>query len=213
MKKGSRALTLLSLIGIVALLFLTILYLIGYRFIIPNHTIQPDWEVIQAISTIALSIATLWLTWNIARRQEQISEKQDKLKSEEEAKRFQMQQDIASKELLARELELKVQLYDKRYKVYECFNKYPFPIIEAYARAGRNIILEDQNGPQAMSMTIFNGSFINGRQKIISELQILNEKKNLTSAEKTRRFTLLQRLQVENLDFINSEKAIIDQAE
>lgn len=207
-----------SIAGFVAIVATVFLYAFGFRLVQPVGEVTPDWEAVQALSSIVSSSATLYLTWYIAKKQEKLSDQQEKFRSEEEAKRFQVEHDFALKELKTKELELKVQLYDKRFKIYECYKKYPFSIIEAHALAGKNTVLtlpngQSSNGAQALAMLILNGRFINGRHKAIADLQILEVKGKLTSAEETRRNSLLQQMQFENIDFVHSELAIIEQAE
>jgi|GEM_PF-3195861 len=172
-----------------------VLHVFGFRLMLPDGAIKPDWDALQALSTIFFSIATLGLTMYIASRQGKLS------------------LDIASKEFQSKQLELKIQLFDKRYKVYECFNKYPLDWIEQFAHAGKNITSLNMNGVQSMKEIVFNSGFIDGRRKALDELRVLESKVTLTGEEQTRLNILRQRMEFENVDFARSETALIEQAE
>lgn len=218
MKKSTIILNILAAMGSIVIVAIVLLSILGFRLLIPSAAVEPSWNAWQTVSTILLSMATLFLTLYIAKRQENLAKEQDELsarqeilKSETENKRFQIEQDIALKELRAKELELKISLYDKRYRVYECFNKYHFDAIEKSAVAGKkNAMLvcgENLNGPAATAFLIFNSNFISGRHKTLQELR------TLTSAEQSRKDILNQQIYSENFEFWRSEIAIIEQAE
>lgn len=225
MKKTTVALAILATIGSIVIVTTVLLFIIGFRPLIPDVAVEPNWDAWQTVSTVLLAIATLCLSWYIARRQENLAKEQNKLsgqqemlKSEAEDKRFQIERDIASKELEAKVLALKISLYDKRYRVYECFRKYPFDVIESNANAGQKPMMtlpdgKSLNGAELTSAIIFNGSFIGGRNKTLEELKIFEEKKILTRAEHTKMNILIQRMGLENIEFWKSEVATIEQAE
>jgi hypothetical protein len=201
------------------------LLILGYRPLIPDGAVEPNWDAFQTLSTIFLSLVTLGLTWCIAKRQENLTKEQEKLsliqeehKKQAERERFQIKKSIAEKELKAKELDLKISLYDKRYRVYECFRKYPFDKIEEFAIAGTNtaFLMPDGgrlNGAEATRMLIFGDRYINGRRQLLDELRMLEDKKNLTNAEQRKKNNLHNRILFENLDYWNSEIALIEQAE
>ena len=155
MKKPKSALLyFLAALGVIELITILFLGMWGFRPLIPDVAISPNWEAWQLLSTILLAIATLYLTWHIAKRQEQLTKKQDNLANLQ-----------AKKELETKELELKISLYDKRYKIYECLKKCTVEQVKAYAEAGRETVMEFDgkklNGSEALYMMIFN-KFTNG---------------------------------------------------
>ena len=146
MKKPKSALLyFLAALGVIELITILFLGMWGFRPLIPDVAISPNWEAWQLLSTILLAIATLYLTWHIAKRQEQLTKKQDNLANLQ-----------AKKELETKELELKISLYDKRYKIYEFLKKCTVEQVKAYAEAGRETVMEFDgkklNGSEALYM-------------------------------------------------------------
>ena len=125
MKKPKSALLyFLAALGVIELITILFLGMWGFRPLIPDVAISPNWEAWQLLSTILLAIATLYLTWHIAKRQEQLTKKQDNLANLQ-----------AKKELETKELELKISLYDKRYKICLLYTSlscaaFPMPVGE-----------------------------------------------------------------------------------
>ena len=74
MKKPKSALLyFLAALGVIELITILFLGMWGFRPLIPDVAISPNWEAWQLLSTILLAIATLYLTWHIAKRQEQLT--------------------------------------------------------------------------------------------------------------------------------------------
>lgn len=215
----------LAALGAIGLITILLLGKWGFRPLIPVVAISPNWEAWQTLSTILLAIATLCLTWYIAKRQEQLTKDQDDLANQQgqlkihlEREWLKTQQAVMEKELKAKELELKISLYDKRYKVYECLKKYTGERVKEYAKAGETIAMKlpngkELNGSEALSIMIFNSEFINGRRAVLEELQAYEIKKNLTQAEHTRKNILNQRICLENIEFWTCEIQLVEQSE
>jgi len=195
-KKITMIRNILTLVGGSTIIIAFVLFILGFRPLIPAGAVEPNWEALQIVSTISLTIATLCLTGYISYRQ------------------IKLAKETAAKELNAKKLELKISLYDKRYRIYECFNKYPFDEIETLARKGKKKVMNDQdfNGAEVINMMIFNGDYITGRKQLLGELQQL-KKKNLNKEEQRKKAFINKQLFFENLEFCKSEIALIEQAE
>lgn len=226
MKKPKPALLyFLAALGVIGLIIMLFLGIWGFRPLIPDIAISPNWEAWQTLSTILLAGATLYLTWYIAKRQERLTKNQDTLSSQQEnlkiqleKEQFEIQQAVMKKELKAKELELKISLYDKRFKVYECFKKYAAAKVKDYAEAGETTAMklpdgQELNGSEALSIIILNSEFINGRRTVLEELHTYEIKETLTKAEQTKKGILNQRMVLENIEFWTSEIRLIEQSE
>lgn len=144
---------------------------------------------LETIIAIVDVIITAFLTYIIIRQTKEISEQQTS-----------QQENISCREAESKKIELKILLYDKRYKVYECFQKYNSSFIYDFDFSVKNI-----SSPfgvftksEFLNTLIFNNISNDNRKREIDKAQELSKK-----IEKQSNMILKKEMQ-EDLDKLNN---------